>query len=239
MQIKYEYLYIPPFWGWQCSYDCSYFFPHLSLNVLIVNKVLSQRNECNRTDQWMDNFFSRDTSSRQTLAVAVFITNPIELKIKSMLLLRNNFLFMWVIVNLWLHNISQHVTQGHNIFVDGRAGTYNSHPHPPPPPHTLTLQVDHYRPIDGWTDKVSFRVACPKLKVYREFFPIVDFIHLNCLCCQQMPQVTVIPAMSSNDCSATIWCISLGSPSEVSDKDRLYETKTMMIETNVKYKQYQ
>ena len=45
MQMKYEYSYIPPFWGWRCSCDCSYFLPYLSLNVLVI-KVFSQRNEC-------------------------------------------------------------------------------------------------------------------------------------------------------------------------------------------------
>ena len=44
-QRKEEYFFNSLLWGWDCSYDCSYFFLHLSLNVLI-NKVLSQRNEC-------------------------------------------------------------------------------------------------------------------------------------------------------------------------------------------------
>ena len=35
-----DVLRFPHIWGWRCSYDCSYFFPHLSLNVLII-KIMS------------------------------------------------------------------------------------------------------------------------------------------------------------------------------------------------------
>ena len=65
------------------------------------------------------------------------------------------------------------VTRGHNIVADRWAGSSNPHPHPNYHTHKQTQKVSKalVLPVfdsittDQRTDKASFRVACPQLKM--------------------------------------------------------------------------
>ena len=77
----------------------------------------------------------------------------------------------------------EQVSRGHNIIADGWAGASNPHqnpiPHPPTHKHTQkvskTLVFPLFNsmtpdrrmdgPMDRQTDKASYRVACPQLKI--------------------------------------------------------------------------
>ena len=73
--------------------------------------------------------------------------------------------------------LNKQVTRGHNIAADGWVGASNPQPHPNP---TLTTPVTHSHTHnnncsiinphfqlerDGPTDKASYKVTCPQLKI--------------------------------------------------------------------------
>ena len=71
------------------------------------------------------------------------------------------------------------MTRGHNIIADGWAGASNPQLHRMPPPPTYITKIApktlvfHFSTCalrtdgrtDGPTDKASYRVACPQLKI--------------------------------------------------------------------------
>ena len=82
----------------------------------------------------------------------------------------------------WNSYRCKQVTRGHNIVADGWAGASNHHPHPNPLPtlkhtqkvsKTLVFALFNWitmtdQRTDGRTDKGSYGVACPQLKMILE-----------------------------------------------------------------------
>ena len=70
---------------------------------------------------------------------------------------------------LWQWRLQQ-VTRGHTIVEDGRAGASKTYPHPNRQTSTKSIYNAHFSTFrivftDQRTDKDSYRVACPQLKM--------------------------------------------------------------------------